>query len=151
MNAILYSQGGLHIVLVVGPYILFTWVLCIETDNLRDFFKNLSLSLDTIGVIYEGYWYPHFLDWRVSYPSLFRTKKMKKLLSPAVKRGDLRRLNYNKIIFDRGSDPDPAERAHDALPDPRVGWGGDISSPFSPFASGPKGASFSFWIGTPTF
>ena len=33
----------------------------------------------------------------------------------AVNRGDLRRLSYNKTIFGRGS-----ERAHDALPEPRV-------------------------------
>ena len=51
-------------------------------------------------------------------------------------------------LFGRGS----AGRAHDALRDPRVRWGGDTSSPFSsPLASGPKDASFSFWIGTHTF
>ena len=77
---------------------------------------------------------------------------MKNLLLPAVNRGDLRRLNYNKTVFGRGSATDPAGRAHDAFPDPRVGWKGDTSSPFSSaLASGPKRASFFFWIGTPTF
>jgi len=65
-----------------------------------------------------------------------------------VNRGDLRRLNR----FGLGSTPDPTRRAHDALSDPRVEWGGDTCSPFSSsLASGPKGASFSCWIGTPTF
>jgi len=60
----------------------------------------------------------------------------KNFLSPAVNRSDLWRLNYNETIFGRGSAKDPAKRAHDALPDRRVGWGGDISSPFSsPFMS----------------
>jgi len=45
---------------------------------------------------------------------------VKNLLSPAVNRGDLLRLNYNKTIFDRGSALDPAGRAHSALLDPRV-------------------------------
>jgi len=40
---------------------------------------------------------------------------------------------------------DPAGTAHDALPDPRAGQGGDTSTPFSsPLASDPKGTSFSF-------
>jgi len=33
----------------------------------------------------------------------------------------LRRLNYNKTIFGRGSAPDPAGKAHYALSDPWVG------------------------------
>ena len=74
----------------------------------------------------------------------FQDEKVKNLLSPAVKIGDLRRLNYNKTIFGQGSAPDPAGRAHNALPHPRVGLGGDISSHSPSFASGPKGASFSF-------
>jgi len=76
---------------------------------------------------------------------------VKNLLSPAVNRSDLWRINYNKTIFGRGSVPDPAGRAHDALslPAPESDEEGDIPSPFySPFASGLKGASFSFWIGT---
>jgi len=32
---------------------------------------------------------------------------MKNLLSPAVNRGDLRRLNYNKTVFGRGSTRTP--------------------------------------------
>jgi len=47
---------------------------------------------------------------------------VKNLLSTAVNRGHLRSLNYNETVFGRGSD---------ALPDPRVGWGGDTSSSFS--------------------
>jgi len=33
---------------------------------------------------------------------------VKNLLSPAVNKSDLRRLNYNKTIFGRSSAPDPA-------------------------------------------
>ena len=77
----------------------------------------------------------------------FQDEKVKNLLSPAVNRGDLRRLNYYQTVFGRGSAHDRAGWAHDALSDPRVG---DTFSAFSsPLASGPKGASFSFWIGTP--
>ena len=50
------------------------------------------------------------------------------------------KLQYN-TIFGRGSAPDPAGRAHDALPDPRVGRGGDTCSTFRPFGSGPMGRS----------
>ena len=109
----------------------------------------------SIGVIYgeyKGYRYPHFLDWGVQYPSLFWTKRWRICCQQAVNRSDLQKINYSKTIFGLDSAPDPAGRADDALPDHRVGWGGDISSPFSSaFASGPKGASFSFWIGTPLF
>jgi len=87
--------------------------------------RNLRWSTGTPTFWTEGYSTPHFSG-----------QKVKNLLSPAVKRGDLRRLNYNKIIFGRSSAPDPTERAHDAPPGPRVGWGGDISSPFSSFCIG---------------
>jgi len=67
---------------------------------------------------------------------------VKNLLSPAVNRGDLRRLKYNKTIFGRVSAPDPGGRAHDALSDPKSDEEGyflhselpthsDHSSPFS--------------------
>jgi len=55
---------------------------------------------------------------RSTVPLIFQDKKVKNLRSPAVNRSDLRRLNYNKNNFGRGSASDPAERAHDALPDP---------------------------------
>jgi len=60
---------------------------------------------------------------------------VKNLLSPAVNRGNLRRLNYNKTIFGRGSAPDPARSAHNALPVPRVDEEGILlpySHPLSP-------------------
>jgi len=85
-------------------------------------------------------------------PLTFQDKKVKNLLSPAVKRGDLWRLNYNKIIFGRGSAADPAERELTTLSQtPESDEEGIFSPHFPPFASGPKGTSFSFWIGTPTF
>jgi len=56
---------------------------------------------------YEGYRYPHFLDSGVQYPH-FSGRKGEEF---AVNKGDLRRLNYNKTIFGRGSAPDPAGRA----------------------------------------
>ena len=81
----------------------------------------------------------------------FQDEKVKNLLSPAVNRGNLRRLNYNKTISGRGSAPDPAGRTHNALPDPRVDEEGILPIFSSPFASGPQGAPFFFWIGTPLF
>ena len=39
----------------------------------------------------------------------------------AVNRVDLRRLNYNKIVFGRGSVTNHTGRAYNALPDPGVG------------------------------
>ena len=42
-------------------------------------------------------------------------------------RGVLRRSNNTKIVFGRGSAPDPAGGAYDAPPDPLVGWGGGFS------------------------
>jgi len=94
------------------------------------------------------------LEWRTEgyRTPTFQDEKVRNLLSPAVNRGDLRRLNYNKTIFGRRSAPDPTGRVHGALSDPRVRWWGDTSSPFSsPLASLPKGVSFSFWTGTPLF
>ena len=41
-------------------------------------------------------------------------------------RGVLTHLETLKIIFGRGSAPDPAGGAHDAPPDPLVGWGPPI-------------------------
>jgi len=55
---------------------------------------------------YERYWYPHFLDWGVPYPT-FQDEKVNNLQSSAVSRSDLRRLNYNKTVFCRGFAPDP--------------------------------------------
>jgi len=50
-----------------------------------------------------------------------------KLLSPAVSRGDLWILNYNRIVFG----PDPAGTARDVLPDrPQSGMGRISSSSF---------------------
>ena len=34
-------------------------------------------------------------------------------------------LECTKFVFGRGTAPDPAGEAHDASPDPLVGWGGD--------------------------
>ena len=82
---------------------------------------------------------PPLFGLRGTVPLTFQDVKVKKLMSLAANRSDLRRLSYNKTIFGRGSAPDPAERAHDALPDPRVRWEGNTSSPFSsPFASDPR-------------
>ena len=67
-----------------------------------------------IGVIYRG--------TRGTVPSTFQDEKVKNLLSPAVNRGDLQSLNYNKKPFSARDAPQtPAGRAHDSLPDPRVG------------------------------
>jgi len=70
-----------------------------------------------------AYRYPHFLHWGIQYPT-FQDEKVKNLLSPAVNRSDLRRLNYNKTIFGRGAPPGPRCESSRRCPRPhRVGWG----------------------------
>ena len=44
--------------------------------------------------------------------------------------GFLAALECTKFVFGRGSAADPAVGAHDAPPDPLVGWEGDTPSPF---------------------
>jgi len=89
---------------------------------------------------YEGYRYP-LTFWTEGYSTPhFSRQKGEEF---AVNRSNLCRINCNKTIFGRSSAPDPAGRAHDTLPESDDE--GDIFSSFSsPFASGPKGASFSF-------
>ena len=74
----------------------------------------------------------------------FQDEKVKNLLSPAVNKGNLRRLNYNKTIFGRGSAPDASGRS--SRPQSRMRK--DTSSLFRPFSSlfssGPTDALFSF-------
>jgi len=48
--------------------------------------------------------------------------------------------NLLKSVCGRGSAPDPAGGAHDAPPDPLVGWEGDTTP--SPIAVDPFGISF---------
>ena len=52
-------------------------------------------------------------------------------------KGVLRRSDNTKIVFCRGSAPDPAGGAYDAPPDPLVGWGGGYPFPF-PIPSTPS-------------
>ena len=91
-----------------------------------------------------------FLDWGVLYPT-FQDEKVENLMSPAVNKGDLLRLNYNKTVFGRSSASDSAGRAHDALAVPRIRWGGVLPPHSHPLSHRDRGASFSFWIGTSTF
>ena len=85
-----------------------------------------------IGVIYERYRYPYFLDWGVPYPT-FQDEMVKNLKNRRLAEITL----YNKTVFGRGSHPDG--RAHDALQTP-----GGILPPHFPLVLGSKGASFSF-------
>ena len=55
-------------------------------------------------------------------------------------RGQILMAKCTKIDFDWGSAPDPAGGAHDAPPDPLVGWGGGYPSPY-PTPLGAYGAS----------
>ena len=101
----------------------------------------------SIGVIYggtrdtgtrtfwtEGYSTPTFQDEKVNY-----------LLSPAASRCDLRRLSYNKTIFGGALLRTPLGELTMLFQTLESDEEGDTSSPFfSPFASGPKGASYSF-------
>jgi len=66
--------------------------------------------------------------WTKGYRTFtFQDENMKNFLWPAVNRGDLWNLNYNKTVFGLR----PCWRAHDALPGPRVRWGDGTSYPFS--------------------
>ena len=47
-----------------------------------------------------------------------------KTLKMIATSGFLTALECTKFVFGRGSAPDPAGGAHDAPPDPLVGWGG---------------------------
>ena len=80
-------------------------------------------------------------------------------LQQSAMRGVLRRLIPTKIVFVRGCTPNPAGRAHDASPDPLVGWGDP--SPFQLRRLGPRhshrqssfplqwsGRSIKHWINT---
>jgi len=100
-------------------------------------YSDIVLEVRYMAVIYEGNRAP-FLDW-VYRNSLFRIKNVMNLLLSAINRGDLRRLNYNKTVFSRGSTPDPTVRAHEALPDPRVKWEGYLLSILLPCRLGTQG------------
>ena len=102
----------------------------------------------TIGVIYGSTrvtGIPTF--WTDGYRTpTFQDEKVKNLLSPAVNRGDLQRLNYNQNLFLA-----PLGELTVLFQTPESDEE-DTSSPFSsPLASRTKVASFSFWIGTPLF
>ena len=95
----------------------------------------------------ESVWVMKWPEWRNHRRNLrgtrgtctptFQDEKVKKIAVTCCQQR--RSADYNKTVF-------PIGRPHDALPVPRVRWGGDTSSPFSsPFASGPN----CFWIGTP--
>ena len=53
-----------------------------------------SVGPTTIGVTYEGYQYPHFLNWGYRPPTFQDTGE-----AFAVIRGDLWRSNYTKTVF----------------------------------------------------
>jgi len=79
---------------------------------------------------YKRYQYPHFLYTAVLlYPLLFKLQ-VKNLLSTAVNRGNLWRLNYNKTDFARAS-PGPRNGAH-VVPMPSSCMKGDTPFPGSP-------------------
>jgi len=52
-----------------------------------------------------------------------------KTLKMIATSGFLTALECTKFVFGRGSAPDPAGGAHDAPPDPLVGWGGGYPLP----------------------
>jgi len=57
--------------------------------------RQIHRQATSIGVIYEGYWYPTF--WTEGYRTLYFS--WRKGEEYAVNRGDERILNYNKTVF----------------------------------------------------
>ena len=55
-----------------------------------------------------------------------------KIFKMIATRGFLTAVECTKSVFGRGSAPDPAGGAHDAPPDPLVGWGGGHPLPIPP-------------------
>jgi len=53
-----------------------------------------------------------------------------KIFKMIATRGYLTAVECTKSVFGQGSAPDPAGGAHDAPPDPLIGWGGGHPSPF---------------------
>jgi len=66
-------------------------------------------------------------------------KQIKQIVAISVL---LEATKCTKFVFGRGSAPDPAGGAHDAPPDPLVGWGRGHPSPF-PSPSAPTAPRFS--------
>ena len=99
--------------------------------------------LPPIGVIfeelYEGYRYCHYLDWGTVAPT-FQNEIVKNLLLPAVNRGDLRRLNYNKTVFGQLR----LMTLFQTLESDGIIESDTFSPLSSPLDSGPNGVSFSF-------
>jgi len=96
---------------------------------------------------YEGYRYPYFVDWGVPSPH-FSGRKGENVLSPAVNRDNLKRL----IQFSTRAPPGPHWESSRRSPRPQSRMRRGYFLPILlPHSSGPKGALFSLWIGTPTF
>jgi len=83
-----------------------------------------------IGIIHrvQAVSVPHLSGWRGTVT--FQEEKVKNLLPLAVNRGDLRRLNYNKIVFGWGSTPNPARESMTLSQTPESGEEG-ILPPYS--------------------
>ena len=112
---------------------------------------RLATGID-LGVIYgvpvRGVSYPHFLDWGIPYPH-FSGRKSEEFAVTCCQQ----RLNYNKTVFGQGSARGPSQessRSSPRLQSQMIEEG--ILPPHSPpLVPGPKGASFTFWIGTSHF
>jgi len=59
--------------------------------------------------------------------AVFNETEIKQIVAISVL---LAATKCTKFVFGRGSAPDPAGGAHNAPPDPLVGWGGDTPSPY---------------------
>jgi len=88
-------------------------------------------------------------DWGIPYPT-FQDEKVKNLLSSAANRGDLQRLNYIKTFPAETPPRTPLELTTFSQTPNQTGKG-YLLLILLPSHLRPKGASFSFWIGTPTF
>jgi len=86
---------------------------------------------------------PNILDWEYCTPT-FQDEKVKNLLSSAVNRSDLLRLNYNKTVFWPGLRNGSCWKSSrcSSRPPHRTGTGYLLPIPL--LVSRPKGALFSF-------
>ena len=131
------AMGGVTLRRVSRWIWMTSFYACVKANRNRKYstersttdFRRFGLKLDycnsvpqhelmSIGVIYGGTSTPHFLDWGVPYPHFSGRKGEEfSVICCQQRRSAAIKLQLNRVR-------DPAGKAHDALPDPIVGWEG---------------------------